>query len=125
MLSTAGKIVGFVPTVRAEKARWFYESVLKLPLISADGFASVFDANGIMLRVTKVAEFKPHPFTILGWAVADIAAIVQDLQTQGVRFEKYTGMNQDEHGIWASPNGAKVAWFKDPDGNVLSVTQYS
>ncbi len=124
MLNDMGKVVGFVPTIQPEKARSFYEGVLKLPLISADGFASVFDANGTMLRVTKVAEFTPHPFTILGWAVADVIATVLDLQAQGVRFEKYAGMNQDEHGIWTSPNGAKVAWFKDPDGNVLGITQY-
>lgn len=124
MLNDTGKVVGFVPTVQPEKARSFYEGVLKLPLISADSFASVFNANGTMLRVTKVAEFKPHPFTILGWAVADVNTTVLDLQAQGVRFEKYAGMNQDERGIWTSPNGAKVAWFKDPDGNVLGITQY-
>lgn len=124
MLNDTGKVVGFVPTVQPEKARSFYEGVLKLPLISADSFASVFNANGTMLRVTKVAEFKPHPFTILGWAVADVNTTVLDLQAQGVRFEKYAGMNQDERGIWTSPSGAKVAWFKDPDGNVLGITQY-
>ncbi|HEV2500961.1 MAG TPA: VOC family protein [Terriglobia bacterium] len=124
MLNDTGKVVGFVPTVQPGKARSFYEGVLKLPLISVDSFASVFNANGTMLRVTKVAEFKPHPFTILGWAVADVNTTVLDLQAQGVRFEKYAGMNQDERGIWTSPNGAKVAWFKDPDGNVLGITQY-
>lgn len=124
MLNNTGKVVGFVPTVQPEKARSFYEGALKLPLISADGFASVFNANGTMLRVTKVAEFKPHPFTILGWAVADVTATVLELQAQGVLFEKYAGMNQDERGIWTSPGGAMVAWFKDPDGNVLSITQH-
>ncbi|HEV2418353.1 MAG TPA: VOC family protein [Terriglobia bacterium] len=125
MLNDTGKVVGFVPTVQPEKARSFYEGVLKLPLISADSFASVFDANGTILRVTKVAEFKPHSFTILGWVVADVNTTVLDLQAQGVRFEKYAGMNQDERGIWTSPNGAKVAWFKDPDGNILGITQYA
>lgn len=124
MLNDTGKVVGFVPTVQPEKARSFYEGVLKLPLISTDSFASVFDANGTMLRVTKVAEFKPHPFTILGWAVADVNTTVLDLQARGVHFEKYAGMNQDERGIWTSPSGAKVAWFKYPDGNVLGITQY-
>lgn len=125
MLRDSGKIVGFVPTVQPEKARSFYEGVLGLPLISADSFAAVFDANGTMLRVTRVAEFKPAPFTILGWEVSDVSRTVLDLREQGVRFEKYEGMDQNEHGIWTSPNGAKVAWFKDPDGNVLSVTQYA
>lgn len=117
--------MAFVPTKDAKKARQFYEGLLGLRFVSEDQFALVLDANGIMVRVAVVAEFKPQQFTILGWEVSDIKKEVARLQGQGVRFEKY-GMNgQDEHGVWSSPSGAKVAWFKDPDGNVLSLTQFS
>lgn len=119
------RLMAFVPTKDAKKARQFYEGLLGLRFVSEDQFALVLDANGIMVRVAVVAEFKPQQFTILGWEVSDIKKEVARLQGQGVRFEKY-GMNgQDEHGVWSSPSGAKVAWFKDPDGNVLSLTQFS
>lgn len=118
------KIVAFVPTADAAKARPFYESTLGLRVISEDGFALVLDANGTMLRVTSVQNFKPQQFTILGWDVADINEAVSRLHERGVRFENYGMPGQDERGIWKSPNGARVAWFKDPDGNVLSLTQF-
>lgn len=119
------KLVAFVPTKNAKKAREFYEGVLGLGFVSEDQFALALDANGIMLRVAVVAEFKPQQFTVLGWEVSDIKKEVARLQEQGVRFEKYGMPGQDEQGIWSSPSGAKVAWFKDPDGNVLSLTQFS
>ena len=98
---------------------------LALKFVSEDSFAVVFDANGNMLRLTRVQEVRPQPFTILGWQVSDIAATVKQLQTAGVIFERYGDfMQQDELGIWAAPGGAKVAWFKDPDGNTLSVSQH-
>jgi hypothetical protein len=84
----------------------------------------VFDANGIMLRVTNVPEFKPQVFTVLGWEVPDIGGAVADLTQDGVTFERYDFPGQDERGIWTAPGGAQIAWFKDPDGNVLSVTQW-
>ena len=120
----SNKIVAFVPTRDSAQARAFYEGTLGLKFVTDDGFALVLDANGIMIRVAKVPEFKPAQFTILGWEVLDIESTVSDLAKEGVRFEKYGLPGQDERGIWSAPGGAKVAWFKDPDGNVLSVSQH-
>lgn len=123
MLNQA-KLVAFIPTIDFAKARSFYEGVLGLRVVSEDPFALVFDANGTMLRVTNVQNLKPQPFTISGWDVADIESAVAGLTQRGVRFEQYGMPGQDERGIWNSPSGARVAWFKDPDGNVLSLTQF-
>jgi catechol 2,3-dioxygenase-like lactoylglutathione lyase family enzyme len=120
----AHKIVAFVPTTDAQRAREFYEQKLGLKFVSDDGFAIVFDANGIMLRVVKLKEYTPAQFTILGWEVPDAEQSVSELQGRGVQFESYPWAQQDELGIWSAPGGAKVAWFKDPDGNVLSVSQH-
>ena len=118
------KIMAFAPTLDANKARPFYEGILGLDVLSQDNFALALDANGIMLRVTNVPpSFKPQPFTILGWQVPEIAKSVSDLKEKGVRFEMYGMPTQDADGIWTAPGGAKVAWFKDPDGNLLSLTQ--
>jgi catechol 2,3-dioxygenase-like lactoylglutathione lyase family enzyme len=118
------KIMAFAPTLDANKARPFYEGVLGLRVLSQDKFALVLDANGIMLRVTNVPpDFKPQPFTVLGWEVPDITKAVSEMRQEGVRFENYNLPAQDADGIWTAPGGAKVAWFKDPDGNILSVTQ--
>lgn len=123
MLGSAS-VVAFVPSRNPKKARSFYESVLGLHFLAEDQFAHVFDANGVMVRVVDVSSvkaFQPAPFTILGWRVADIAKTVKALGKKGVQFERYPGMDQDQLGVWSSPSGAKIAWFKDPDGNVLSV----
>jgi catechol 2,3-dioxygenase-like lactoylglutathione lyase family enzyme len=117
-------IIAFVPTRDALKARAFYEEVLGLRFIKDDGFAVVFDANGIMVRVAKAPEFKPLPFTLLGWQVSGIEEVVRGLQKKGVHFEIFGFFKQDELGIWTAPTGDKVAWFKDPDGNILSVSQH-
>ena len=117
-------IVAFVPTKDFEKARAFYEGVLGLRFFKDDGFAMVLDANGIMIRVAKVPQFTPAQFTILGWQVTDIEKIVQGLQKNGVRCEIFGFFKQDELGIWTAPTGEKVAWFKDPDGNILSVSEH-
>lgn len=122
MLGTSD-ILAFVPTKDPEKARAFYEGVLGLRFIKDDGFAMVLDANGIMVRVAK-AEFTPAPFTILGWQVKGIEKVVAEMQQKGVQFERFGFLDQDALGIWASPTGDKVAWFKDPDGNILSVSQH-
>jgi catechol 2,3-dioxygenase-like lactoylglutathione lyase family enzyme len=120
------ELVAFAPTADPAKAREFYEGVLGLRLVSDEKpFALVFDANGTMLRVTTVLELKPHPFTMLGWHVTNIEETVDGLAAAGVEFNRYQGMNDsDPRGIWNSPSGARVAWFKDPDGNVLSVTEF-
>jgi catechol 2,3-dioxygenase-like lactoylglutathione lyase family enzyme len=117
-------IVAFVPTRDFEKARAFYEGVLGLRFVKNDGFAMVLDANGIMVRVAK-AQFTPAPFTILGWQVPDIEKMVAGLQAKGVQFERFGFLEQDALGIWTAPSGDKVAWFKDPDENVLSVSQHT
>ena len=117
------QIVAFVPTKHVNDARAFYKEVLGLHFVSEDSFAIVFDANGTLLRVSIVPDFKPHPFTILGWQVPNIQDAVSDLSAKGVTFEHFGFAEQDVQGIWSAPGGAKVAWFKDPDGNVLSLTQ--
>jgi catechol 2,3-dioxygenase-like lactoylglutathione lyase family enzyme len=118
-------IVAFVPTRDSERARAFYEGVLGLRFIKDDGFALVFDANGIMVRVAKVqADSKPAQFAILGWEVPNIEEMVRGLERKGVKFEIFGFFKQDELGIWTAPTGDKVAWFKDPDGNTLSVSQH-
>jgi catechol 2,3-dioxygenase-like lactoylglutathione lyase family enzyme len=113
----------FVPTVKPAEAKIFYRDVLGLKLLSEDNYALEFDSNSTLLRVITVPELKPHAFTALGWNVNDIAATIHSLNEKGVFCEKYDFMEQDELGIWTSPSGAKVAWFKDPDGNVLSLTE--
>lgn len=123
MLSNS-KIVTFAATRKPDGARDFYERTLGLRLINEDGFAIVFDANGIMLRLQKVGEHAPANHTVLGWGVAEIDTEIKELAGRGVRFERYEGLGQDESGVWEAPSGAKVAWFKDPDGNVLSLTQF-
>jgi catechol 2,3-dioxygenase-like lactoylglutathione lyase family enzyme len=117
-------IVAFVPTRDSGKARSFYEGVLGLRFVQDDGFALVLDANGIMVRVAKAPEFKPAPFTILGWQVSGIEKVVAALHGRGVHFERFGFLEQDKVGIWTAPSGDKVAWFKDPDGNVLSVSEH-
>lgn len=117
-------IVAFVPIKNAEKARAFYESVLGLRFVKDDGFALVFEANGIMIRAAKMNDFTPAQFTILGWQVSGIENMVQALQSKGVHFEVFGFFKQDELAIWTAPTGDKVAWFKDPDGNMLSVSEH-
>lgn len=118
-------IVALVPIRDFEKSRAFYEGALGLRFLKNDGFAMVMEANGVKVRVTKVpADFKPQGFTILGWEVAAIETVVKGLQARGIQFERFGFFEQDALGIWTAPSGDKVAWFKDPDGNVLSVSQH-
>jgi catechol 2,3-dioxygenase-like lactoylglutathione lyase family enzyme len=119
------RVVAFIPTRDFQRSRAFYEGALGLRVVSEDSFALVLDAKGIVIRVTKVPEFNPQQFTILGWEVPDIEKYVSGLGEKGVAFERYGFPSQDERGIWSAPGGAKVAWFKDPDGNTLSLTQYN
>ena len=117
------KIMAFAGVTDADRARAFYRDTLGLTLLHEDGFALAFDASGIMLRVTLVNEVRPQPYTVLGWQVQDAAAVVRALAAAGIRFERYPHVPQDDDGIWAAPGGAKIAWFKDPDGNILSIAQ--
>jgi catechol 2,3-dioxygenase-like lactoylglutathione lyase family enzyme len=122
----ASKVMAFVPVTDPARARAFYEGVLGLRLVEDEApFALVFDANGTMLRVTPVGEHHPAPFTVLGWEVESIEGTVERLTSAGVKFLRFAGMNNgDALGIWTSPSGARIAWFNDPDGNVLSLTQF-
>lgn len=122
-MDSSSKIMAFVGTRDPERARAFYRDTLGLHLVSEDSFALAFDVNGTMLRVSIVPDLTPAKYTVLGWQVPDIVAVVQELQKAGVAFERYP-FPQDDLGIWTAPGGARVAWFKDPDGNVLSVSQH-
>ena len=115
-------IVAFVPTTDLARARDFYGGVLGLTVEETNDFACVLRGGGTMLRVTTVDSFTPHPFTVLGWSVDDLAATMSTLTAAGVTFNRYDGMGQDEAGVWTAPSGARIAWFPDPDGNVLSLT---
>jgi catechol 2,3-dioxygenase-like lactoylglutathione lyase family enzyme len=116
-------LVAFVATKDGARARQFYGETLGLKVISDDPYALVVDARGTSLRVQKVGTLRPQSFTVLGWHVSDLAATIDGLAKRGVAFERFEGMNQDERGIWTAPSGARVAWFKDPDGNTLSLTE--
>ena len=118
-------IITFIPTRDAAIARTFYEGLLGLRFVSDDQFALVMDANGTMLRITRVGDFTPFPFTILGWHVTNIDQTVADLTAKGLAFQRYSFLDQAPSGIWTAPgNTAKVAWFTDPDGNTLSLSQH-
>ena len=112
--------VAFVATTDAERAQAFYAGTLGLELLADEPYALVFDLAGTQLRVAKVEQLDPQPHTVLGWTVDDVA---RTLDTLGIEPLRYAGMEQDERGIWTSPSGALIAWFADPDGNTLSVTQ--
>ena len=116
-------IICFAATKQSEQARKFYQDVLDLRLIEDTPFALVFDANGTMLRIQKVQDHRPVRHTVLSWQVVDIRSTVDDLSGKGIRFERYDGLPQDDRAIWQTPDNALVAWFRDPDGNVLSLTQ--
>jgi len=108
----------------SSSAQQFYEETLGLRLVSEDQFALVFDVHGAMLRIQKVDQVSPKEYTVLGWRVTDINKEVHALSKRGVTFARYEGMNQDENGIWTAPSKARIAWFKDPDGNTLSLTEF-
>lgn len=117
------EVVAFLATRDAARARAFYQGTLGLTLVDESAFALVFDARGTTLRIQKVDDLRPHPFTALGWQVPRIDEVVTELAQKNVVMERFAGMDQDARGIWRAPSGARVAWFKDPDGNTLSVTQ--
>ncbi|HEY1423202.1 MAG TPA: VOC family protein [Candidatus Acidoferrum sp.] len=123
MLS-AGKMVGFVLTKDYERAREFYVEKLGCAFVSHDQFALVVRAGENMIRIVRMPDFVPLQSTVLGWEVGDVEAIADWLTGRGVAFEKYPFVQDKERGIWTTPGGDKVAWFKDPDGNVLSVSQH-
>jgi catechol 2,3-dioxygenase-like lactoylglutathione lyase family enzyme len=117
------RLMAFLATRDGRRARAFYETTLGFRVVSDDDFALAIEAGGTNVRIQKVDSFTPHPFTALGWQVPDIDRSVQELAAAGVAFERFPGLGQDDRGVWAAPSGARVAWFKDPDGNLLSLTQ--
>jgi len=114
-------LVAFIPTTDLKRAREFYEGTLGLTVTDVNPYALVLRSGDIMLRVTKVQRLTPHPFTVLGWEVPDIHRTIESLT--GAVFQTYDGIEQDDHAVWTAPGGAKVAWFCDPDGNTLSITE--
>ena len=118
-------LVAFVATARPDEARRFYAGILGLKLIEDMEFALVFDCNGTMLRVAKVEAVSLAANTVLGWGVPDIETAMADLTAKGIAFEWFAGLNDPETGIWTTQNGDRVAWFKDPDGNLLSLTEFA
>lgn len=119
------KIIAFATIVDVERAKSFYRDTLGLTLVSEEPpFALVFDANGIMVRLGMGKELPAAHGTVLGWQVPEIEAAARELSGNGVRFERFDGLKQDEMGIWTSPTGARVAWFRDPDGNILSISEH-
>lgn len=120
----SGKMVGFVPTRDYEKARAFYVGKLGFEFVSLDQYALVVSVGGHKIRIAKIPNFTPLQATILGWEVEDIASAATWLRDRGVDLEKYPFVQDRELGIWTAPTGDKVAWFKDPDGNILSVSQH-
>ena len=118
------EVIGFIPITDAARARAFYEQTLGLRFVSDDQFALVMEANRTKIRLVRMKEFTPAPFTILGWETAVIEQTVKELIAKGVVFQRYPFVTQDEFGIWNTPNGSRVAWFQDPDGNTLSISQH-
>ena len=121
---THATLIAFIATEKPDQARRFYEETLGLRLIEDTEFAFVFDAGGTMLRVQKVPEWKPSQGTVLGWRVRDLESFAQRLMAHDVRPERYPYFAQDDFGIWHTPDGSKVLWFKDPDDNTLSLTEF-
>jgi catechol 2,3-dioxygenase-like lactoylglutathione lyase family enzyme len=118
-------IIGFASIVDVKRAKEFYGTTLGLTLLAEEPpFALVFDAHGIMLRLGMAKELLPAYGTVLGWNVPDMTVAVKELTEAGVQFERFPHMKQDELGVWSAPGGAKVAWFKDPDGNILSLSEH-
>lgn len=116
-------LIAFVATADGVRARQFYGETLGLKVLSDDPYALVVEAGMTLLRIQKVGALRPQSFTVLGWQVPDIRAAIDGLAKRGVKFERFEGMDQDERGVWTSPIGAGVAWFKDPDGNTLSLSE--
>lgn len=122
-MATLGELVAFAPSLDLERSARFYRDVLGLELVEQTEYACLFRAGPVRLRVTLVQDLVPHPFTVLGFEVGDVHAALGELTAHGVAANRYDGMDQDEAGVWTAPSGTKVAWFPDPDGNVVSLEQ--
>ena len=123
MLESA-RAIAFVPATDLGRARDFYEGILGLEVLDVSGFACVLRVGGATLRVALVDELSPQPFTVFGWEVGSISETMAGLAARGVEFLRYEGMDQDPSGVWTTPGGDQIAWFRDPDDNALSLTQF-
>ena len=123
-MDAGAKLVAFGATTDSVRAAAFYTNVLGLSIRYEDEFAVSLDSNGVELRLQKVEQFTPHSFTTLGWQVASLRGILERLSAYGVEVERYDWLEQDAAGVWQAPSGARIVWFHDPDGNLLSVAQY-
>ena len=116
-------LTAFAATATPTRSKAFYQDTLGLRILGDDQFALAFDSNGVQLRIQKVDKVSPPPFTVLGWQVRSIKRTMAGLSRRGVTFERYSFLDQDDAGVWQAPSGTKVAWFKDPDGNLLSLAE--
>ncbi|MGE3304145.1 MAG: VOC family protein [Hyphomonadaceae bacterium] len=119
----AARLQAMTATAAPDAARAFYRDILGLPLLSEDMFALIFEVGGAPLRVAKTPGVAPSPYAVLGFTVDAIEPVARGLAAKGVTFERYAFLQHDAHGIWTAPDGARVAWFRDPDGNLLSLAQ--
>ncbi|MCA9641014.1 MAG: VOC family protein [Polyangiaceae bacterium] len=119
------QLIAFVATTDPERSKAFYRDVLGLELIADEAFAVVFQAGDTMLRIQKAQDFKPQPFTALGWRVDEIRPVIDQLRAKGVKFKRYDFFEQDAFDVWTTPDGSEIAWFEDPDGNTLSLTAFA
>jgi catechol 2,3-dioxygenase-like lactoylglutathione lyase family enzyme len=122
---TDKKVKAFVITADAAAAKFFYNETLGFKYLGGDDYGLEFEMNDSLLRVsiTTPEYAAPQKHTVLGWCVPDIYESVAYLSARGIRFERYEFLEQDEKGVWQAPGGTKVAWFKDPNGNLLSIDQ--
>ena len=123
-MPSPGRLVAFAATRDLARAQRFYTDQVGLTVVTANPGAVVLDSDGVQLRVTLVAEKAEAMYTVLGWEVDDLTAQVAALRARGVVFNRYPGMEQDADDAWTAPDGTKVAWFTDPDGNVLSLSRH-
>jgi catechol 2,3-dioxygenase-like lactoylglutathione lyase family enzyme len=120
----SAKLQVIICTSKIQPAEQFYGGVLGLPLQARSQGALVYDVGGTSVRVSPVPSTRPSEHTVLGFAVPDIASAIAVLQGRGVTFERFPGFSHDQSGVVCAPDGSRVAWFRDPDGNLLSVVQY-
>lgn len=125
MILQNDEVIGFVATTQPDRARAFCCDVLGLRFEEDTPFALDVRAANATVRIQKVPSFTPLPFTVMGWKVGDLRAVANQLKDRGVALERFDGLSQDELGIWDSPSGAKIGWFKDPDGKILSLTRFT
>ncbi len=117
-------LVAFMATSKPDAARAFFEGVLGLTFVGEHEHLVTFQSGAAQLMLQKVSVVTPPHGTALGWSVKDLRGTIRALAERGVTFERFEGMDQDDLGVWSPAPGTGVAWFKDPDGNLLSLSQH-